>query len=156
MFTVFLIIQIMIIVALVAVILLQRSEGGALGMGGGGGGGMGGLMTGRGAANLLTRTTAILAAGFFATSIILTVIVRTQDDGALEFGEGDELIPVETSLPGDSAVAPAVPEGTIEEDAAGADATPVIDTSVIDEPDSPAEPSDDVVEEGAPVIPDSE
>ena len=51
-------------------ILLQRSEGGGLGMGGN----AGGLMTVRGSANLLTRTTAILAALFFATAIGLTIL----------------------------------------------------------------------------------
>jgi preprotein translocase subunit SecG len=55
-------------VALIGVVLLQRSEGGALGIGGGG---MGGFMTGRSAANLLTRTTAILAAAFMLTSLSL-------------------------------------------------------------------------------------
>jgi len=60
----------LIVLALIAVILLQRSEGGGLGMGGN----AGGLMTVRGSANLLTRTTAILAALFFATAIGLTVI----------------------------------------------------------------------------------
>jgi preprotein translocase subunit SecG len=53
------------------VVLLQRSEGGALGMGGGGGGG---FMTGRGAANLLTRVTAGLAAAFFVTSLFLSLV----------------------------------------------------------------------------------
>jgi preprotein translocase subunit SecG len=63
--TVLVIIHIMITLALIGVVLLQRSEGGALGMGGGGGGG---FMTGRGAANFLTRVTAGLAAAFFLTS----------------------------------------------------------------------------------------
>jgi len=62
----------MIAAALVGVVLLQRSEGGALGIGGGGGG----FMTGRGTANLLTRTTAWLAAAFFVTSIILTLLAQ--------------------------------------------------------------------------------
>lgn len=66
-----LVIQIIICAALVAVILLQRSEGGALGMGGGG---TGGLMTARGAGNLLTRTTAILATAFFVVSFGLTIL----------------------------------------------------------------------------------
>ncbi len=61
-------------IALVGIVLLQRSEGGALGMGGGGGGGMGGFMTGRGAADLLTRTTAFIAAGFMATSMTLAIL----------------------------------------------------------------------------------
>lgn len=73
MITVILVIHLIIAIALVGTILLQRSEGGALGIGGGGGGG-GGLMTGRAAGNVLTRTTAILAACFFATSMILAVL----------------------------------------------------------------------------------
>jgi preprotein translocase subunit SecG len=74
--TVLLIIHIMIALALIGVVLLQRSEGGALGIGGGGGGG---FMTGRGAANLLTRVTAGLAAAFFATSVLLSLVAtRTE------------------------------------------------------------------------------
>lgn len=72
--TVILVIHLMIAAALVGVVLLQRSEGGALGMGSGGGGG--GFLTGRGTANLLTRTTAGLAAAFFLTSITLTVMAN--------------------------------------------------------------------------------
>jgi preprotein translocase subunit SecG len=68
--TVLLIVHLMIGIALVGVILLQRSEGGALGIGGGG---AGSLFTGRGSANLLTRTTAALAAGFIATSMLLAI-----------------------------------------------------------------------------------
>ncbi len=71
---VILIIHLMIAIALVATVLLQRSEGGALGIGGGGGGAGGGFLSGRGAANMLTRTTAVLAAVFFVTSISLTLI----------------------------------------------------------------------------------
>lgn len=73
--SVILIIHLIIAAAMVGVVLMQKSEGGALGIGGGGGGGGGGgFLTGRGQANLLTRTTAALAAGFFATSIALTVL----------------------------------------------------------------------------------
>ncbi len=75
--TILLIIHLLIALAMVGVILLQRSEGGALGIGGGGGGGgggFGGLMSGRASANLLTRTTAFLAMGFIATSLILAIL----------------------------------------------------------------------------------
>lgn len=84
--TVLIVAHLFIVIALIAVILLQRSEGGGLGMGGGGGGGGGGLMTARGSANLLTRTTGILAALFFATSIGLTVLgqLNNQSDSILE------------------------------------------------------------------------
>ncbi|MGI9483687.1 MAG: preprotein translocase subunit SecG [Hyphomicrobiales bacterium] len=73
--SVLLVIHLIIAIALVATVLLQRSEGGALGIGGGGGGG-GGLFSGRGAANALTRATAVLAALFFVTSILLTILAR--------------------------------------------------------------------------------
>jgi preprotein translocase subunit SecG len=69
--TVLLLIHVMIALALVGVVLLQRSEGGALGIGGGGGGG---FMTGRSAGNALTKTTAVLAACFFATSLALSIL----------------------------------------------------------------------------------
>lgn len=70
--TVLLVIHLLLALALVGVILIQRSEGGGLGIGGGGGGG--GFMTARGTANLLTRSTAILAACFMATSLALAVL----------------------------------------------------------------------------------
>lgn len=69
--TVVIVIHLMIVLALVGVVLLQRSEGGGLGIGGGSG-----FMTARGAANALTRATAILAAAFFATSLTLSIIAR--------------------------------------------------------------------------------
>jgi len=61
-------------------VLLQRSEGGALGIGGGGGG----FMTGRGAANFLTRVTAGLAAGFFFTSLVLSLIATQPASSILD------------------------------------------------------------------------
>src|SRR3954465_15414761 len=71
--TVLIIVHLIIVLALIGVVLLQRSEGG-LGLGGGGGGGVAGFMTGRGQANALTRATAILAALFFATSLVLAIL----------------------------------------------------------------------------------
>jgi len=69
--TVIIVIHLMVVLALVGVVLLQRSEGGGLGIGGGSG-----FMTARGAANALTRATAILAVAFFATSLGLSIIAR--------------------------------------------------------------------------------
>jgi len=69
--TILIVIHLMVVLALVGVVLLQRSEGGGLGIGGGSG-----FMTARGAANTLTRTTALLAAAFFATSLALSIIAR--------------------------------------------------------------------------------
>lgn len=69
----------LIVLGLIVVVLLQRSDGGALGLGGGGGGG-GGFMSGRGAANALTRTTSVLAALFFATSLGLAIYAGSGDN----------------------------------------------------------------------------
>ncbi|QND52818.1 preprotein translocase subunit SecG [Phyllobacterium sp. 628] len=69
--TVVIVIHLLIVLALVGVVLMQRSEGGGLGVGGGSG-----FMSARGAANVLTRTTAILATGFFITSLALGIMSR--------------------------------------------------------------------------------
>jgi preprotein translocase subunit SecG len=90
--TVLLLIHIMVALAMVGVVLLQRSEGGALGIGGGGG-----FMTGRSAGNALTKTTAILAACFFATSLVLSILAG-QHGGApsiLSPGGGGGLAPLQ-------------------------------------------------------------
>jgi preprotein translocase subunit SecG len=72
--TVLLLIHLFVTIALIGVVLIQRSEGGGLGIGTAQG--MGSFMTGRGTANLLTRTTAILAVIFFALSLTLAVLNR--------------------------------------------------------------------------------
>tara|TARA_R110002020_G_scaffold243498_2_gene457031 strand:+ start:3975 stop:4382 length:408 start_codon:yes stop_codon:yes gene_type:complete len=69
--TVLIVIHLMIVLALVGIVLIQRSEGGGLGIGGGSG-----FMSARGAANALTRTTGILAAAFFVTSLALGILAR--------------------------------------------------------------------------------
>ena len=68
-------VHLILAVLLTGVVLLQRSEGGGLGMGGGGGGG---VMTGRQAANALTRLTWIFGIALFVTSIALTIIAARQ------------------------------------------------------------------------------
>jgi preprotein translocase subunit SecG len=65
--TVIVVVHLMLVLALIGVVLLQRSEGGGLGVGS-----SGGFMSSRGTANLLTRTTAFLAIGFFLTSLLLS------------------------------------------------------------------------------------
>ena len=67
--TVIIVVHLMVVSAMVGVVLLQRSEGGGLGMGN-----TGGFLTSRGSANVLTRTTATLAAVFFATSMVLSIL----------------------------------------------------------------------------------
>src|SRR5271157_1443424 len=90
---VLLVIQLLVSVALIGVVLLQRSEGGALGMGGGGSG-LGGLFSPRGAADTLTRTTAILAILFFCTSLGLTLLaLRSRPESVIVPG-----VPTSNSL----------------------------------------------------------
>jgi preprotein translocase subunit SecG len=60
------VIHLMLVLGLIGVVLLQKSEGGGLVSS------TSGFMTGRGTANVLTRTTALLAAGFFLTSLALS------------------------------------------------------------------------------------
>ena len=68
MITVVVAIHLMLVLAMIGVVLLQKSEGGGLVSS------TSGFMTGRGTANVLTRTTALLAAGFFITSLILSLL----------------------------------------------------------------------------------
>lgn len=74
-FTFLLVVQALIAAALVGVILIQKSEGGGLGMGGS----PSGLMSARGAADFLTRTTSILAGVFVSLSILLAVLAATRN-----------------------------------------------------------------------------
>lgn len=70
--TVLLILEMFVTVALIGVVLIQRSEGGGLGIGSSQG--MGSFMSGRGTANLLTRTTAILATIFLGLALALALL----------------------------------------------------------------------------------
>jgi preprotein translocase subunit SecG len=63
---VLIVIHLMLVVAMIGVVLLQKSEGGGFVSS------TSGFLTGRGTANVLTRTTALLAAGFFLTSLALS------------------------------------------------------------------------------------
>lgn len=93
-FTFLLVIHAIIAAALVTVILMQRSEGGGLGMGGS----PSGLMSARGAADFLTRATAVLAVLFVTMSIVLAVLAATRQTAT-----------VDTSLARPAAGAPAAP-----------------------------------------------
>ncbi|VXC49335.1 Protein-export membrane protein SecG [Oceanicaulis sp. 350] len=124
---VLLIIHVLIAAALTGVILMQRSEGGALGIGGG----PGGMMSGRGAANLLTRITMILGALFIGNSILLAILsgVTTSTGSVL-----DRVGQSETSsdlpfgdLQGLDADAIDAPEATIPAEPAPADDAPTED-----------------------------
>ena len=80
--TILLVIHALIALLLIIIVLIQRAEGGALGIGGGADG-----MTPRGAAEALTRTTAIIATLFIITSISLTIISLKSNDRSLSFDD---------------------------------------------------------------------
>jgi preprotein translocase subunit SecG len=86
-------------------VLIQRSEGGGLGLGGGQG--MGSFMTGRGTANLLTRTTAVLGTAFFALSLTLAILYKgsaTSSNAAILNAPPAQTAPATPAVP-----APAAP-----------------------------------------------
>jgi preprotein translocase subunit SecG len=108
--TMLLVAELVIATALILFVLLQRSEGGGLGMGGGGGGGgsMGGLFSPRGAADTMTRTTAVLAALFFLTCIGLNLLaLHGRDERSIL----DSPTPVTKSVtPASAPTGPSVPK----------------------------------------------
>ena len=75
--------HVLVCLALIGVVLLQRSEGGALGMGGG----PTGMMSARGAGDLLTRTTWILASLFFILSLSLTLLAGRGPGSVVDKGK---------------------------------------------------------------------
>ncbi len=102
-----LVIHVLIAIALIGVVMVQKSEGGGLGIGGGGG--MGGMMTARGTANLLTRTTAVLAGIFMLTSLVLAIMAGTHSKPRSIIDTMPAQSPAPTEAP---APAPAAPPAT--------------------------------------------
>jgi preprotein translocase subunit SecG len=100
--TVIIVIHLMVVLAMIGVVLLQKSEGGGLGMGGGGG-----FLSSRGTANVLTRTTAILAAVFFSTSLILSILAGVDRKPTSIFGGPG----APTGQPSPGSSGPAAPGG---------------------------------------------
>jgi len=102
--TVLIVVHLMVVLALVGVVLLQRSEGGGLGIGS-----TGGFMTNRGAGNVLTRTTAILAGLFFVTSLVLSILAGMNRKPASVLQEN----PLGPSAPAPGAPPPLAPGGLL-------------------------------------------
>ena len=130
--TILLVAMILISVALTAVILLQRSEGGALGMGGG----PSGFMTARGAGNLLTRATSILAIAFFVCAIGLT-IAGNYARGSRSVIDADAVGSIAVDQP--QQTAPATPEAAPATPAAPA--APSLDDLEASLPSAAAQPA---------------
>ena len=97
---VLLVLFLLVTLAMIGVILVQRSEGGGLGVGSSQG--MGAFMTGRGTANLLTRTTAVLGGIFMVLALALAMLGR----GHAPRGS---ILDAPVSAPAPTAPAPALP-----------------------------------------------
>jgi preprotein translocase subunit SecG len=120
MFAFLLIIQSLVAIALIATILMQQSEGGGLGVGGS----SSGFMTARGAADFLTRSTAVLGGLFILLSIVMAAIAGatrqpTKIDTSLANSAGPiqqpqsqpvaPIVPAPATAPQQNRQAPAVP-----------------------------------------------
>jgi preprotein translocase subunit SecG len=138
MVAVLLTIHILVCVAMIGVILLQRSEGGGLGLGSGGG--VGGLMTGRGAANALTRTTVIFATIFISTSIALALVAKRGDNNPLAPTTAPGSLPSTTLPAGGTMLLPKTTPTESESQPSGPSPTPVPATPAPATP-APANPS---------------
>ena len=89
MFTFLLIVQALIGAALVGTILMQQSEGGGLGVGGS----SSGFMTARGAADFLTRATAVLGGVFILLCIVLAAIAGVSENATVDTSLANQVAP---------------------------------------------------------------
>ncbi|WP_111558257.1 preprotein translocase subunit SecG [Paracoccus sediminilitoris] len=145
-------VHLILAVLLAGVVLLQRSEGGGLGMGGGGGGG---VMTGRQAANAMTRLTWIFGVALFCTSIALTILAARQaTNGSImdQFGGAESqeqsegnlpTLPAYTPPPATSGnpLTPPAPETEAPASQAPATAAPEVEAPAAAPTEAPAEPA---------------
>ncbi len=101
------VVQAIVAFLLIVVILMQKSEGGGLGVGGS----PAGLMSARGAADFLTRTTTILAAAFVTLSIVLAALAASNSgERQIEDSLNRSVAPVQ-QVPADPLGGGAVPAG---------------------------------------------
>ena len=93
-YTVLLVIHSIIVVFLILMVLIQRTD--SDGMGGLGGGGNQ-FLSGQTTANLMTRTTAILAAAFMISSLTLAIFAGRMTSGSII-----DVVPVSETAPTDA------------------------------------------------------
>lgn len=135
-------VHLILAVLLIGVVLLQRSEGGGLGMGGGGGG----VMTGRQAANALSRATWIFAIGFLITSMTLTIIAARNASSSsivdqLDLGGASQEQPA-TNIPGIGDYAPPPGAGQPVVPGSGQPVTPPAPATQAPATEAPAAPAE--------------
>lgn len=105
MYDILLVIQTIVVICLIGIILIQRSDSDGFGTGTGGGGNQ--FMTGRASANLLTRTTAILATLFIVISLTLAYMSSNRGGGSIVDMVGESPATQQTAVPTPDAAAPA-------------------------------------------------
>jgi len=103
--TLIIVVHLMIVIAMIGFVLLQKSEGGGLGIGS-----TGGFLSSRGTSNVLTKTTGILAAAFFSTSLLLSILAGMhRNPGSILGGGGTTPTPASSNAP--AVPAPGAPAG---------------------------------------------
>src|SRR3954463_2715292 len=122
MFAFLLIVQSVIAISLISVILMQRSEGGGLGVGGS----SSGFMTARGAADFLTRATAILGGTFIVLSVVMAAFSgATRQAAKIDTSLAGKLAPVEQQQSQPAPVQPAPAQKTAPQPNQNAPAVPL-------------------------------
>lgn len=140
MFTFLLVVHALIAASLVGVILMQRSEGGGLGMGGG----PAGLMSARGAADFLTRATAVLATLFVLMAFLMAVLATRRDSGGTidtSLAHQAQVGPITAPAPAGSPIAGIPMAGGVPAAASGAPAVPDATTAQALQPASAGLPT---------------
>jgi preprotein translocase subunit SecG len=122
MFAFLLIVQSVIAISLISVILMQRSEGGGLGVGGS----SSGFMTARGAADFLTRATAILGGTFIVLSVVMAAYAgASRQPAKIDTSLAGKLAPVEQQQSQPAPVQPAPAQKTAPQPNQNAPAVPL-------------------------------
>ena len=106
-----LIIHVLVAAAICGFVLLQHGKGADMGAAFGSGA-SGSLFGAAGSANFLSRTTAILAAIFFASSLGLTWFATTRSVESAPKGVMEKLAPKASDIPSAPGAAPGSPAGT--------------------------------------------
>jgi len=111
MFEFLLIVQALIAISLIGVILMQRSEGGGLGVGGS----SSGFMTARGAADFLTRSTAVLGGLFIVLSIVMAAIAgATRQPVKIDTSLANTAMPIQQKTAPSQQQTPATPTNSAQ------------------------------------------
>jgi len=102
MYSIILIIHVIIAIAMIGMILIQKTDGDGMGGLAGGNSNVGSIFGGRAKASFMTRTTAILAASFFVTSLSLAYLASARNGKSIldsAPAAANPAVPAPTSAP---------------------------------------------------------